>query len=84
MFSLSCLSSETVLSEFAGLLNKQAPLQAYIEWIDSIIERCVLKVNRFSLACANLDFQEIALNSGPKLHIFTIIVIFKAYLAFLG
>ncbi|XP_072045759.1 DNA-binding protein RFX6-like [Amphiura filiformis] len=34
-----------MLSEFAGLLNKQAPLQAYIEWIDSIIDRCVLQLS---------------------------------------
>ena len=34
----------TVFAEFAGLLNKQAPLQAYIEWVDNIIERCVLEV----------------------------------------
>ena len=33
-----------VLDEFDNLLSKQSPLEAYTEWIDSVIERCIQKV----------------------------------------
>ena len=34
-----------VLREFESLLSKQAPLEAFVEWIDSLIDRFVLKVS---------------------------------------
>ncbi|XP_038053086.1 DNA-binding protein RFX6-like [Patiria miniata] len=36
-------AAKAVLQEFKGLLAKQAPLEAYIEWIDSLIDRFVLQ-----------------------------------------
>ena len=32
------------VDELESLLSKQAPLEAYIEWLDSVVDRCVLKV----------------------------------------
>lgn len=32
------------VGELESLLSKQAPLEAYIEWLDSVVDRCVLKV----------------------------------------
>ncbi|XP_022097820.1 DNA-binding protein RFX6-like, partial [Acanthaster planci] len=36
-------AAKTVLQEFKGLLAKQAPLEAYVEWTDSLIDRFVLQ-----------------------------------------
>lgn len=35
--------TKTYVSELENLLSKQAPLEAYIEWLDSVVDRCVLK-----------------------------------------
>ncbi|KAL9979712.1 hypothetical protein ACROYT_G017414 [Oculina patagonica] len=35
--------AKTYVGELESLLSKQAPLEAYIEWLDSIVDRCVLK-----------------------------------------
>ncbi|XP_031568489.1 transcription factor RFX4-like [Actinia tenebrosa] len=35
--------TKTFVQEFEGLLSKQAPLEAYTEWLDSVVDRCVLK-----------------------------------------
>ena len=32
--------------EFQNLLSKQAPIEAYTEWLDDIIDKCVLQVKR--------------------------------------
>lgn len=32
-----------VASEFERLLAEQAPLEAYTEWVESIVDRCVLQ-----------------------------------------
>ena len=34
------------VGELESLLSKQAPLEAYIEWLDSVVDRCVIKVNQ--------------------------------------
>ncbi|KAJ8391989.1 hypothetical protein AAFF_G00082990 [Aldrovandia affinis] len=31
--------------EFDRLLEEQSPIEAYIEWLDSMVDRCVVKVN---------------------------------------
>lgn len=31
--------------EFQNLLTKQAPIEGYTEWLDNIIDKCVLQVN---------------------------------------
>lgn len=33
-----------VFEEFQGLLSKQAPIEAYTEWMDNVIDKCVLQV----------------------------------------
>lgn len=35
------------VGELESLLSKQAPLEAYIEWLDSVVDRCVIKVKCF-------------------------------------
>ncbi|XP_070566818.1 DNA-binding protein RFX6-like isoform X2 [Ptychodera flava] len=35
-----------LINEFEGLLSKQAPIEAYTEWIDSVIDRCVLQPSK--------------------------------------
>lgn len=30
--------------EFQNLLTKQAPIEGYTEWLDNIIDKCVLQV----------------------------------------
>ncbi|XP_033645716.1 DNA-binding protein RFX6-like, partial [Asterias rubens] len=40
--------AEAVLREFESLLSKQAPLEAFVEWIDSLIDRFVLKDDKLS------------------------------------
>lgn len=34
----------TVYQEFDRLLEEQSPIEAYIEWLDSMVDRCVVKV----------------------------------------
>ncbi|XP_048581396.1 DNA-binding protein RFX6 isoform X2 [Nematostella vectensis] len=34
---------KTYIQEFENLLTKQAPLEAYTEWLDSTVDRCILK-----------------------------------------
>jgi len=47
----SCVKSAffefTDVGELESLLSKQAPLEAYIEWLDSVVDRCVMKVKSF-------------------------------------
>ncbi|XP_078698214.1 DNA-binding protein RFX6-like [Branchiostoma floridae x Branchiostoma belcheri] len=38
--------SKELLDEFEGLMRKQAPVEAYTEWVDSVVDRCVLKPSR--------------------------------------
>lgn len=33
-----------VYQEFDRLLEDQSPIEAYIEWLDSMVERCVVRV----------------------------------------
>lgn len=33
-----------VFDEFQNLLTKQAPIEGYTEWLDTIIDTCVLQV----------------------------------------
>lgn len=30
--------------EFDHLLEEQSPIESYIEWLDSMVDRCVVKV----------------------------------------
>lgn len=32
--------------EFDRLLEEQSPIEAYIEWLDSMVDRCVVKVRQ--------------------------------------
>lgn len=34
-----------VYQEFDRLLEEQSPIEAYIEWLDSMVDRCVVKVS---------------------------------------
>jgi len=36
-----------VYQEFDRLLEDQSPIEAYIEWLDSMVERCVVRVRDF-------------------------------------
>lgn len=38
---LLCL---TVYQEFDHLLEEQSPIESYIEWLDTMVDRCVVKV----------------------------------------
>lgn len=35
----------SVHQEFDRLLEEQSPIEAYIEWLDSMVDRCVVKVS---------------------------------------
>ena len=37
-----------VYTEFEDLLEEQAPIDSYVEWLDSMIDRCVVKVSIIS------------------------------------
>jgi len=39
-----CFIYFSVFDEFQNLLSKQAPIEAYTEWLDNIIDKCVLQV----------------------------------------
>lgn len=39
--ALLCL---TVYQEFDHLLEEQSPIESYIEWLDTMVDRCVVKV----------------------------------------
>lgn len=46
------------IGELESLLSKQAPLEAYIEWLDSVVDRCVIKVNKvFSVKARNISVK---------------------------
>ena len=32
--------------EFDHLLEEQSPIESYIEWLDTMVDRCVVKVGR--------------------------------------
>ena len=36
----------TVYSEFERLLQEQAPLEAYMEWLDAMVNACVIQVGQ--------------------------------------
>lgn len=36
----------TVYQEFDHLLEEQSPIESYIEWLDTMVDRCVVKVGR--------------------------------------
>lgn len=40
------LAPLTVYQEFDRLLEEQSPIEAYIEWLDSMVDRCVVKVRQ--------------------------------------
>lgn len=42
--NLTFLPRVTVYQEFDRLLEEQSPIEAYIEWLDSMVDRCVVKV----------------------------------------
>lgn len=39
-------ASFTVYQEFDHLLEEQSPIESYIEWLDTMVDRCVVKVGR--------------------------------------
>lgn len=43
MWGLLCL---TVYQEFDHLLEEQSPIESYIEWLDTMVDRCVVKVGK--------------------------------------
>lgn len=44
--SVSVSASFTVYQEFDHLLEEQSPIESYIEWLDTMVDRCVVKVGR--------------------------------------
>lgn len=44
MWALLCL---IVYQEFDHLLEEQSPIESYIEWLDTMVDRCVVKVGRW-------------------------------------
>ena len=50
-FLTKCLD----VDELENLLRKQAPLEAYIEWLDSVVDRCVIKVPSSSSVVTNVS-----------------------------
>lgn len=36
----------TVYQEFDHLLEDQSPIESYIEWLDTMVDRCVVKVGK--------------------------------------
>lgn len=44
--------AKTYVDELENLLRKQAPLEAYIEWLDSVVDRCVIKESEESMAAS--------------------------------
>lgn len=42
-FFLFCVP---VYQEFDHLLEEQSPIESYIEWLDSMVDRCVVKVGK--------------------------------------
>lgn len=40
-----CFPLLQVYQEFDRLLEEQSPIEAYIEWLDSMVDRCVVKVS---------------------------------------
>nr|XP_006821615.1 PREDICTED: DNA-binding protein RFX6-like [Saccoglossus kowalevskii] len=46
LFNNDSQNAREFINEFESLLNKQAPLEAYTEWIDSLIDRCVLETTK--------------------------------------
>ena len=51
------------VGELESLLSKQAPLEAYIEWLDSVVDRCVIKVKLFLLRVEMYQFKSNGNNS---------------------
>lgn len=43
---MSVSASFTVYQEFDHLLEEQSPIESYIEWLDTMVDRCVVKVGR--------------------------------------
>lgn len=39
-------ASFTVYQEFDRLLEEQSPMESYVEWLDTMVDRCVVKVGR--------------------------------------
>lgn len=39
----------TVYQEFDHLLEEQSPIESYIEWLDTMVDRCVVKVGELGL-----------------------------------
>lgn len=35
--------------EFDHLLEEQSPIESYIEWLDTMVDRCVVKVGKLEL-----------------------------------
>ena len=49
-----------VYQEFDRLLEEQSPIEAYIEWLDSMVDRCVVKVRQQKLYDGCLSCHEIS------------------------
>ncbi|KAJ8245526.1 hypothetical protein GJAV_G00271680 [Gymnothorax javanicus] len=47
--------------EFDRLLEEQSPIEAYIEWLDSMVDRCVVKVSRKRAGCLKKLAQQFLL-----------------------
>ncbi|KAG8138225.1 hypothetical protein E2320_004134 [Naja naja] len=52
--------------EFDHLLEEQSPIESYIEWLDSMVDRCVVKVRSFHLI--HLMFDDYVLYLLESLH----------------
>ena len=49
--------------EFEGLLNEQAPIESYTEWLDTMVERCVVQVSHVTFFVF-LDIQSLDIPQG--------------------
>ncbi|XP_035257301.1 transcription factor RFX4 isoform X1 [Anguilla rostrata] len=47
--------------EFDRLLEEQSPIEAYIEWLDSMVDRCVVKVSGKRVGCLKKVAQQFLL-----------------------
>lgn len=56
----------SVYQEFDRLLEDQSPIEAYIEWLDSMVDRCVVRVS-----LAFMSFQSVEISAIKQDHLFT-------------
>uniref|UniRef100_A0A3Q3ILC8 RFX-type winged-helix domain-containing protein n=1 Tax=Monopterus albus TaxID=43700 RepID=A0A3Q3ILC8_MONAL len=71
--------------EFDRLLEEQSPIEAYIEWLDSMVDRCVVKVRHNMVVFSKArDIRDMTLHSAPSFGSFHLIhLMFDDYVLYL-